>query len=158
METEAVPGKGLRQAGLLPASRAPRHTYFQVPEEGSEAAREPGGGRRTSGAAEGPPRSGFLPAGRGAGLLRTGSSLRARGLGSQALFFPPRLTFFSTLLFLGRLSRLRALILFCCFSAIFKRGVVSLSGETGVVWRVEGALSPPIAPVQEALCCQSYKV
>ena len=45
---------------------------------------------------------------------------------SRSAFSLCVLTFLSTLLFLGRLSRVCAIILFSCFSAIFKRRVVSL--------------------------------
>ena len=50
-----------------------------------------------------------------------------RGISSRSAFSLRALTFSPTLLFLGRLSRVCATSLFSCFSAIFKRGVVSLS-------------------------------
>lgn len=68
-----------------------------------------------------------------------------------ALRSPCALTFFSTLLFLGRLSRVCAIILFSRFPASFKGGVMSLSGGNGVARGVEGTLSPPITPVLRAL-------
>lgn len=68
-----------------------------------------------------------------------------------ALRSPCALTFFSTLLFLGRLSRVCAIILFSRFPASFKGGVMSLSGGNGVARGVEGTLSPPITPALRAL-------
>lgn len=106
-------------------------------KEATSPAQETEEGKRQAKPQKQQPGSGFLPGGTAALTLRAVLLVLAGqredwGISSRSTFSPRALTF-STFYSLGRLSRVCAIILFSCFSAIFKRGVVSLSGGNGVI-------------------------